>query len=29
MKTVKILGDTLNKVADTSTVFYFRLWNEG
>lgn len=29
MKTVKILGDTLNKVADTSTVFDFRLWNEG
>lgn len=29
MKTVKILGDTLNKVADTSTVFNFRLWNEG
>ncbi|WP_270318323.1 hypothetical protein [Weissella confusa] len=29
MKTIKILGDTLNKVADTSTVFDFRLWNEG
>ena len=29
MKTVKILGDTLNKVADTSTVFDFRLWNGG
>ncbi|WP_259713021.1 collagen-like protein [Weissella confusa] len=29
MKTVKILGDTLNKVADTSTVFNFRLWNGG
>lgn len=29
MKTVKILGDTLNKVADTSTVFDFRLWNDG
>lgn len=29
MKTVKILGDTLNKVADTSTIFDFRLWNEG
>ncbi|WP_199412601.1 collagen-like protein [Weissella confusa] len=29
MKIVKILGDTLNKVADTSTVFDFRLWNEG
>lgn len=29
MKTVKILGDALNKVADTSTVFDFRLWNEG
>ena len=28
MKTVKILGDTSNKVADTSTVFRFRLWNE-
>ncbi|MBF7056272.1 collagen-like protein [Weissella confusa] len=29
MKTVKILGDTLNKVADTSTIFDFRLWNGG
>lgn len=29
MKTVKILGDALNKVADTSTVFDFRLWNGG
>jgi len=29
MKTVKILGDALTKVADTSTVFDFRLWNEG
>ncbi|MBD1491608.1 collagen-like protein [Weissella confusa] len=29
MKTVKILGDTLNKVADTSAVFDFRLWNGG
>ena len=29
MKTVKIMGDTLNKVADTSTVFDFRLWNGG
>ncbi|MBJ7654022.1 hypothetical protein [Weissella confusa] len=29
MKTVKILGDTLNKVADTSTIFDFRLWNSG
>ena len=29
MKTVKILGDTLNKVDDTSTVFDFRLWNDG
>ena len=27
MKTVKILGDTLNKVADTSTVFNFLLCN--
>jgi hypothetical protein len=29
MKIVKILGDTVNKVADTSTVFDFRLFNEG
>ncbi|SJX67634.1 Phage tail fiber protein [Weissella confusa] len=29
MKTVKILGDILNKVADTSTIFDFRLWNGG
>ena len=29
MKTVKILGDALNKAADTSTVFDFRLWNGG
>lgn len=29
MKTVKILGDALNKVADTSTDFDFRLWNGG
>lgn len=29
MKKVKILGDTLNKVADTSTVFEFQLWNGG
>ena len=29
MKTVKVLGDALNKVADTSTVFDFRLWNGG
>lgn len=29
MKTVKILGDTINKVDDTSTVFDFRLWNDG
>lgn len=29
MKTVKILCDALNKVADTSTVFDFRLWNGG
>ena len=29
MKTVNIFGDTLNKVGDTSTVFDFRLWNEG
>lgn len=29
MKTIKILGDTLNKVTDTSAVFKFRLWNDG
>lgn len=29
MKKVKILGDTINKVADTSTVFYFVLLNGG
>lgn len=29
MKTVNILGDTLNKVTDTSTIFDFRLWNGG
>lgn len=29
MKKVKILGDTINKVADTSTVFYFGLLNDG
>lgn len=29
MKKVKILGDTINKVADTSTVFEFSLLNEG
>ena len=29
MKTVKVMGDALNKVADTSTVFDFWLWNEG
>lgn len=29
MKIVKILGDTINKVADTSTVFDFSLLNEG
>lgn len=29
MKTVKILGDALTKVADTSTIFDFRLWNGG
>ena len=29
MKKVKILGDTINKVADTSTVFYFGLLNGG
>ena len=29
MKKVKILGDTINKVADTSTVFDFQLLNRG
>lgn len=28
MKTVKILGDTSNKVADTATIFRFRLWKD-
>lgn len=28
MKTVKILGDTSNKVDDTATIFRFRLWKD-
>src|SRR5699024_5748603 len=28
MKTIKILGDSLNKVSDTAEIFKFRLFNE-
>lgn len=29
MKTVKVVGDSINKKADTSEVFNFQLWNDG